>query len=498
MSVPVTGAIILVVAAWFFLFSPRLLYAALIISIPFSATAVVNFGWGGSEFGGADKSLMAWQLLAALWVAREAFSGVPQWHRKGWFLTRRSRLALFFFVAALIASWSVPLLLNGTSWLPYWKTAALGGASGIETVALRFSSYNLTQSAYLALGVLVIVFIAAENCQPAKLLRTLSLYLKSCTFVAAWGLIQLWCIITGTAYPWQVFNTSRSLTAVLGHKQHLLAGSFDLGRVSSVALEPSMFAEELLFAFAILVMCLGTRDSILPSLWNRLALLLVSAALLASTSTTAYTGMLVALILASVTLARSGSRQWRRYPAIAGLCVAAIVALSTCVPLIHDTVKAAFVTKFENGRGGTGNERLSADILAAKIFLQHPILGAGWHEVDCYDIFLLLLGNVGMVGFVAFASFLLPVMRRLWRLTKLQYFPAMLLLPAVGLSLFLAEGAGFSLIPVNWLALGLAAAAATGAGVKLLTALKVNRGGNITRRPRFRATDGPAIIPPAV
>lgn len=475
MSFPVTGILILVAATCFFFFWPRYLYPALIISIPFSATAVVNFAWSDSGLGGAEKSLMAWQLFAVLWVLREALSEVPQWHRRGWFLTGRARLALLVFLATLVASWSVPIILNGTSWVTSWKIAPLlGGAAGSETVALRFRLHDLTQSLYVAIGVLLIVFIAEENWRPTRLLHTLGLYLMSCLFAAAWGLFQMWCFVTGTAYPSQVFNTSTSLTAVLGDKQHLLAGSFLLSRVSSVALEPSMFAEELLFAFVILLVCLGAGCPILSRRWNLPATLLLGAGLVASTSTTAYVGILAALIFAGIALARAGSRRWKRYLGVAVFFVAAMGVSLTQVPLIHDLAKAAFVTKFQNRIGGTGADRLNADAVAAMVFLQRPILGAGWHEVETFDIPLLLLANVGVVGFAAFAAFLLPILTTLWRLTRLRYFPAMLLLPAVGLSLFLAEGAGFSFIPVNWLALGLAAGAATGAGMRFPTTLAVD------------------------
>jgi hypothetical protein len=496
MSIPITGLLVLLFAVFCFFFRPRWLYPALILSIPFSALAVVNFGWSAETVGATEKSLMAWQLFAVLWVLRETLLGVPFWHRPGWFLTRRTRLALLAFLAAIVASWSVPMILNGTSWVTSWKTAPLGGGSSSEAVALRFTSYNLTQSAYIVFGVLLIIFIAAENCRSARLLYTLRLYLKSCMFAAAWGLFQLWCVATGTAYPSQVFNTSRSLTGVLGDKQHLLAGGLFLSRVSSVALEPSMFAEELLFAFVIVLTCLGFGRRILSRRWDLVAAALLGAGLAVSTSTTAYMGMLAALIFAGVALARAKSPHWARYPA-AALSVVLVAILLTQIPLIHDLAEAAFVTKFQAGIGGTGSERLRADLLAADVFMQHPILGAGWHEVDCYDVFFLLLANVGIVGLAAFAGFLFPVLQKLWGLTKLRYFPAMLLLPGVGLSLFLAEGGGFALIPVNWLALGLAAAAAA-ARLNIPTAFAVDRDGEITGRTRFPGADGPAIAPSGV
>ena len=101
MEFPVTGVIILVVAAWFFIFKPKLLYPAMIVSIPFSATAVMNFSMTGSQYGlgrSPEKSIMAFQLFTVLWIIRGAFSHSPPWHRRGWFLTRRARLWLLAFL----------------------------------------------------------------------------------------------------------------------------------------------------------------------------------------------------------------------------------------------------------------------------------------------------------------------------------------------------------------------------------------------------------------
>src|SRR5690348_5828212 len=166
MELTYIGMAILAVALWSFVFSPRCLYSALIISIPFSATAVINFTWAGAAYGETNKSLMAWQLFAILWVVRESFSGLPQWQRRGWFLTRRSRFWLVAFLVALAASLTVPLILRGTAWTHTWVNSL--SYRGPADVPLQFSSYNVTQSTYIVFGVLFAIFIAAENWRTEK------------------------------------------------------------------------------------------------------------------------------------------------------------------------------------------------------------------------------------------------------------------------------------------------------------------------------------------
>jgi len=123
MTIPITGALILVLGAGFFLFRPRLLYPATILAIPFTATAVVNFGWT-NEVSSGERSLTAWWFFCALWICREAISAVPPWHRAGWFATRRARHGLFAFLGAVLVSLSVPLALGGTRLILQPKSAA--------------------------------------------------------------------------------------------------------------------------------------------------------------------------------------------------------------------------------------------------------------------------------------------------------------------------------------------------------------------------------------
>ena len=227
MTLPITGSLIIILGVWFFLFSPRLLYAAMIISIPFSATAVANVGSGDNE-----KGVSAWLFLAVLWVVRETISGLPAWRTPGWFATRRARYGLLAFLGAAVASLSVPLLLNGTAWVP--EQFLLSN----QTVPLRFGMYNLTQTAYLAFGVLLAIFAAAENCGSKRLFYTLKLYVGSCAFAAAWGLFELWCDVSGHAYPAFIFNTNAGESAQ-GYMEVLDLAEGTLTRISSVALEPS-------------------------------------------------------------------------------------------------------------------------------------------------------------------------------------------------------------------------------------------------------------------
>jgi hypothetical protein len=445
MTVPFTGAVILVVGFGLFFLSPKLLYAAMIVFIPFSATAVVNL-----QSGGEGKGVAAWLFFGALWLLREALSGLPPWRKKGWFASRRSRWALFAFLGAVFASLFVPLVLNGTSWVPDPNPI------GTHVIPLQLGAYNLTQTAYLAFGVLLAVFTAAENTHPLRLLRTLKLYVGSCIFVSAWGLFEFWCNLTGQAYPAYIFNTSTTVSA-LGFKQSIALGLGNLKRVSSVALEPSVLAQELLIAFVVLLVYKGLHRPLLSKRWDYAGLVLISATLVASTSTTAYAGILIALVFVTVALSRTG-RTPKRYLLLAAGAVGAAILLIAVVPLVRDLVKFVILNKTQTFSGLHRSRSLA---FAAHDFMRYPILGAGWHAVDCWDLVLLLMANTGIVGLLAFGSFILPVLVRLWKAAAKRKEACVVLFATVALTLSLCEAAGLIYSAgYVWLVLGLGAGAA--------------------------------------
>lgn len=467
MEFPVTGLMILTVAVWFFFFKPRLLYAAMIASFPFTATAVVNFAvTGGSslEIGRSpEKTITALELFSMLWVLREVVSRTPPWHKRGWFLTRRARFWLLAFLGAFALSFCVPLIVSGTA--RTISFVAAGGNYFVATVPLRFSWYYVTQFTYLLFAVTLTLLIAAENWHPEKLLYTLRVYVCTCLFVAGWGLFEFWCIITAHAYPSYIFNTGKNLSA-MGYLQTISARGLTWRRVASVAAEPRSMAHGLLVALTVLFVCLAFRQPILRRGWNWIAIALVSAALTVSTSTTAYVGMFAAPILVSITLLHARKCQWKYYAGAAFAAVVAAVLLTERLPLFNSLVSFLLLYKYSGTNSGA--TRLSADVVAAQTFLHHPILGVGSPAVQSNDLAFVILVHSGLVGLAAFTFFLLPVFRSLWQSSSRGSFSAVLIVPLLLWSLIDAEGGGMSwLLSTFWLVLGIAAGAAAAAKIEL-------------------------------
>lgn len=453
MSIPITGALALILGIGLFLFRPRLLYPATIIAIPFTATAIVNFGWANAA-GSWGRSLEAWQFFFVLWVSREALSGRPPWHRAEWFTTRSARKGLCAFLGVAFLSLSVPLVMNGTTWVLSPRPIT------DEMIPLRLTSYDFTQLGYLAFGLIFAALIAAENSTPRRLYQTLRIYIASCTFAAAWGLLELWCELTSHAYPAGIFNTSTNIAAG-GYEETDVVGSFgNIGRLSSVSQEPSVLARLLLYAFVALIVCAALRKPVFHRKWDLAAALLLATTLLASTSSTAYFGIVIALLVAILALYRMG-QPVKVYAVITVGIVAAGVLVAKLVPLVNSVLTLFVLNKYQTG---SGTIRMHSVAIAINAFLSHPLLGMGWHNVNSYDLLFLILANTGLIGLIAFASFVFPVLRSLWLAARNRKAAAVVFLPVFLLAIFLAEATSPTYVAgFFWLALGLGAGAAVAA-----------------------------------
>ncbi|TAM84185.1 MAG: hypothetical protein EPN47_02390 [Acidobacteria bacterium] len=438
MNFPVTGALLVVLSVYFFFFAPRWLYLATVFLIPFSAMAVVNVGWGGGQ-----KGIAAWMYMGALWMVRTAISKRPFWRHIGWRLTRRTRVALWGLLACGFISLLVPLILNGTVWIQSHIIT-----SG-EMTPLRLSVDRITQTGYFAYGVVFVIFVGVENCDPRRLLESVRAYVASAIFVSFWAFVQLWCILTGHAYPAFLFNNSMGTSAQLYIEEFSNLG---LHRISSVAVEPSQLAFSMLLAFLVLLVAVGLRRPVLSRKWDMAALLGVTAALAISTSTTAYAGLVLASCLSLVALARAGTIRWLYVVFAAGL-VAVGVTIALAVPLISDLVDFVILNK---AQGYSATERLHSVVLGAHYFLAYPIFGLSWNAANSEDLLFQILSSLGIAGFIAFAVFMTRELRKLWRASALGSRWSIIFFAAVILMLVLSEATGLPYaMGYFWLTLGL-------------------------------------------
>src|SRR2546426_11533132 len=293
-------------------FSPGSLYPLMVFLIPFSATAVANVG---TPEGGSG--VQPYLFVGALWAVTELMTmlrsrSIPLPKGRG-----HSISLLLGFALAALASLAMPVIINGS--LSILSPELLSD----EATPLRFTWRHITQALYLLLGILLTILVATKNTDPRGRLQTLRASAAAVAFVSVWGWFQWVCHQLGFVYPAEIFNNSITKSA-LGYDRVL--EELGLLRVSSVAVEPSIFGQYLLTIVPLLLLSVTQRRTIWSPWFDKMALFLAFSALLISTSASAYVGLGIVLGLATYTSFRLGTLKARHVATIAGCALAVMLA----------------------------------------------------------------------------------------------------------------------------------------------------------------------------
>jgi hypothetical protein len=394
------GWILLSLGVSLYWVAPQFLYTLMIFFIPFSATAVANIGSAGSASG-----VQASMLFGSLWILKELpalgrISLRPYWPR----LRTPVRRLTFFGLVAII-SLVMPLWINGHVVIESPELADSGSAP------LQFTATHVTQTIYLIYGVLLTILMALKNSEIHEFIRSVRIFLISAIFVSLWGLFQLLCWSFNLDYPAYLFNTSATESA-LGYTQEIR--EVGLKRISSVATEPSMFAQCMLIAAIIALFTLINPQPLLSKIWDRLAVGVIVGGLLISTSTTAYVGLAGVLALYAVALMYLRIRRGQLLIFVllfAGLLFFVYTGFSS----VQDVVASMIVGK---GESYSALARLNSVLLARDYFFRYPVLGLGWGSVTSHDLVFKLLSNTGLAGLLTFSMFLASAATCLWRAAR--------------------------------------------------------------------------------
>lgn len=365
MSVTLFGMILVPLALVLALSRPVALFYLAVFFVPFSATSVINFESVG--FGLRPPMFLTCLLVAAALVV-------------GW---RRFRLALtadqWLPALTLIVFYLVVLF---SLWLQ-----ALEGT---------LAQFAITQAAYLTFGLFFTFLVTMVVGDLVTYRQTLRVFTWSALFVTLWGFMQVAVYAVGIPYPAELFNNSAS-KAALEYRQVL--EEFGVKRVSSVAVEPSILVQSLLY-FIALGGTLWAHRVVLFGPLERVTVAAAALCTLLATSTTGYVGLaLTAALIARERLAAG-------LKLLALMAVAGTVALIVYPPLLN---ALASVTVDKAG-SWSYQDRVGSMHRAYLAFLHSPIVGTGWASNEVYSLPMSLLGNLGLIGFVSYAAVIVAVL----------------------------------------------------------------------------------------
>lgn len=451
MTLTLIGWIILPLSLWMILFKPEQIYALTIIFLPFSATAILNFGAGDSASG-----LQVWLYLAILLLARKFVDSLLKLK----IAMPRDIRPLLYLLGTFVLVCGISLIM------PIWIDGHLAIVSPLlldfSTTPLSFSSKNLTGFLYVLLGFAFAVLVAEKNRDAQAFRSSAKLYLISCSFVASWGLFQLILNIFNLPYPAALFNSSNT-PAASGYLETL--DVVKIARVTSVAVEPSMLVQTLLVGLVFTIPSIFGTGHVWSRRLDYLAAILLAVVCFAATSSVGYVGLALLFVLICWSLLRA-KRLRTGFVLFSTSILMALVGAYFTIGLFRGIADSAL---FNKGESYSALERAKTIFYAFQYFLAYPFLGVGWASVTSHDVVAKLLSNVGIVGFAAFAAFIGAMFVSLYRSTisarvllDKRYFdqPSVILIIASIEMLVLASISEFPAVFGHfWFILGMAIAA---------------------------------------
>lgn len=400
MEVTPIGWALLILGPALMVVRPRWLYVAAIFSLPFTAAEVANVG-SGLDSAGVQTSM----FLGSLLILSRGISIL--WKTRIW-LPHKGRASIIWlglFIAVTGLSLVMPLWIDGHVQVPAEVVTDL------SSTPLYLRSRNITSVLYMVFGFAFAYLIAETNQRPGMLRLTLKSFFAGSAFSALWGLMEFACKISGIEYPAMIFNNGTGISK-LGYTSLFLAEG--VPRLSSVSVEPSIFAQTLLVALSLYLPFVFGELRIFGKVMDRLLFTLMLVVLCLTSSSTAYIGIFIILLLVFALFGIRGVLRPRHVTVpLAGLGAAALLYAS--VPIVRQGLDAILFSKSEDA---SAVERLITISNSYEMFLKYPVLGIGWGSITSHDLIFNILANAGLLGLLTFTVAMYSIFRSLYHSIK--------------------------------------------------------------------------------
>lgn len=368
--------------------------------LPFGAAAAFNLpALGGATIGLADLGAVA--LFSSVLLTRDALGrlvGTMRFGQPGFWI-------LLLWLVCVISALFFPRLFAGHT--DVFSISRVDGANSISLRPLKPGSGNISQAFRMSLGILTFLALATALRHRPQAERVI-LAVSTATvihFILGWldvltfslGLKELLEPIRTANYAMLVDHRMVGLKRMIGGFPEASSfGSFSLG----------------LFGFWFVFWLRNPYTH--RAGWMMLLTLVV---LLRSTSSSAYLGLvLFMLLLGTLILFRSA---WTS-PSRRSVTVSAILAVITCLSLIllfgayelsPDVAQFFNRALFEKAESSSGVERMMWNTYALKNFFDTWMIGAGVGSIRASNWLVACLGSIGLLGTLVYLLFLGSVAR---------------------------------------------------------------------------------------
>jgi hypothetical protein len=393
MSFTPIGIFIIIIGLLAFVYSTKWLFGFTIFFIPFTATAVINFG--AEDIG---SSVQPYMFLAVLCVLKSVFvwvvnkkCNIKPFSKNEFFI----QIFLLLFVLITGISLIMPGIINGKIY------GNIKGDLG-EAEQIKFSTRNITQYLYFLQGISFLYVINFFVSKREHFIFAIKIFSYSIIFVMAWGIFEFLCKKFSIPYPAAIFNNSFNGTTK-GYTGLLESGGT---RIASVAAEPSILAQ-VITAYLPFVLVSIEQKTYIFSRWKDWCF--VIAIILFTFLTTSSSGILCIFATCFFFIISKKKSLNKR---IRNLFIL-LAVLAICIPIAYfiftDLINSLLLDKADSY---SALQRLDTITSGWNNFLQYPLLGVGWGSVTVNDLIIKILSNTGIIALICFISALYFIIKR--------------------------------------------------------------------------------------
>ncbi len=448
MEITIIGVITIILSIYAFFKNEKLLLYIMVFLSTFTATELMHIN-------ATTTPIQTFEFTGAIWLLRQFVNFIkskPKINKeffKDWvqkFKENKLALAFLIFIIAILLG-ELALVVTGIS-VDYIDIHG-------EPARLKFGMANVTQGIIVTFVFVIMIVLSFKIKTKDEVRDLLRVFCASSVFAIVWGLLQFIGFYLGIPYPAFLFNNN--IYAEQGYEQ--IANN--VKRICSIALEPSTFAVNLIcfIPFALgTFLALKERIKTKKYIKTFAVLLLATSCAVLTTSSTTYVGLIAAYGLYGLyilfgyikngELDNKGKNFLKMLvTTVASIAVAGILCLGFMkvgykIGTIHriqveqptqqvtteeppqyesvfqnvlKTLKQMTIDKLTSG---SGQERLSGDMIGLEMFRYSPIFGLGFGSYRTFSLFTNILLNAGIVGIIAFFYILFVVVKALMKYRK--------------------------------------------------------------------------------
>jgi hypothetical protein len=447
MEIYLIGWIVIPISIYLFVFKPNWLYQLTIFFIPFTGTAVFKLNLSSFNAEGIRASL----FLGFLCLLRHMITAFFKQKIIYPFSQKNTLNILFLLAFVILISLIMPVIINGNLTIvdPYIQLIYYA-----KTRPLYFSPQYLTQALYFIFGALISYVVVIQNKTSDDIKQTLRIYLISTFFVSLWGWFEIICYYLNITFPSFLFNQNS-----VNHEHVKIV--YGLPRITSVALEPSIMAQQMVAVLPILFWDLINKNFIMKKNTEKIILVSSILTLALCTSSTAYFGLVLFAIIVLWELFKREKIKYWLFTLVVFISFLAFIATPFVIYELALKLNAY-----------SGIERWNAIVYGWTYFREYPILGIGWGVFPSWDFLICILTGAGIIGLFVFSILLINIFRKYRNQLKIikeissNSFPNILTLNLIGkhsllVMLLISQFSGFIYHSLYfWFILGLSIAIA--------------------------------------